>query len=238
MRKTEKELLSIKKQNVFIFEKQILQGKIPLEDISQQFSGIVHLNNMNTFAWDWIPKKIINQFDIDVEEESKWTLEKFALKHIHPLSIQKLAPLYFRALKNKSSEPLSTVQYVKVNDQLDYAWVHKTCVFSFELGKIVSISHFIKGLESELDKENKLLGEYDFIRTSYEKFMTLTNRQRQILKLLALGYMNDAIAVELNISSNTVRTHRNEIHQILDLRWKNVNHSQIYLKYAFHFGLV
>jgi len=238
MRKTEKEILNIKKQNVFIFEKQLLQGQIPLEDIGQKFSGIVHLNNIDTFAWDWLPQKIVNEFDIDIETERKWSLEKFALNHIHPVSIQKLAPLYLNVLERKSTSPLATVEYVKLNDKIGFVWVHKTCVFSFELGKVVSISHFIKGLEYELDKEDKLLGEYDFIRSNYDKFMALTNRQKQMLKLLALGYTNDAISIELNISPNTVRTHRNEINQILDLRWKNVNHSQMYFKYAVHFGLL
>lgn len=238
MRKTEKEIFNIKKQNVFIFEKQLLHGQIPLEDISQNFSGIVHLNHIDTFAWDWLPQKIVNQFDIDIETERKSSLEKFALAHIHPVSIQKLAPLYLNALESNSNSPLTTVEYVKINDKMDYVWIHKTCVFSFELKKIISISHFIKGLEYELGKEHKLLGEYDFIRSNYDKFMALTNRQKQLLKLLALGYTNDAISVELNISPNTVRTHRNEIHQILDLRWKNINHSQMYFKYAFHFGLV
>ncbi len=238
MRKTEKEILNIKKQNVFILEKQLRQGQIPLEDISLNLSGILHLNDITTFAWDWIPQKIVNQFDIDIEIEREYSLEKFALKHIHPLSIQALAPLYLNVLESKSTSPLTTVEYVKLNDKIDYVWIHKTCVFSFELKKIISISHFIKGLDYELAKEDKLLGEYDFIRSNYDKFMALTGRQKQMLKLLALGYTNDAISVELNISPNTVRTHRNEIHQILDLRWKNVNHSQMYFKYAVHFGLV
>jgi hypothetical protein len=238
MKKSEKEILWIKKQNVFIINKLILQGQVPLNEISQQFTGIMHLNNLNTYVWEWLSPEITNRFNIDVEEERKLTLEQFALNHIHPVSIKELAPKFFQVLKTKNDMPFETIEYVKLNDKTDYAWVHRTCVFSFELGNIVSLSHFIKGSDYELGKDEKLWGEYDFIRTNYDKFIRLTNRQKHILKLLALGYTNDAIAAELQISSNTVRTHRNDIHRILDLRWKNVNHSQIYIRYAFHFGLM
>lgn len=238
MKKSEKEISAIKKQNVFILEKLILQGEASLQDISQQFSGIIHLNNLNTFAWDWLPNDIVNRYEVDVEEESKYSLEHFATKHIHPLSIKQVGPLFYNASENKSAKPFEAFQYIKINDQAEYVWVQQTCMFSFKLGNIISISHFVKGADYEIDHGEKLIEEYNFLRKNFDKFMMLTSRQKYILKLLALGYTNQAISHELQISSNTVRTHRNDIHRVLDLRWKNINHSQVYFMYAFHFGLI
>lgn len=238
MRKTEKEISTIKKQNVFILEKLISLGQNSLDDISRQFSGIMHLNNLNTFAWDWVPQDIATRYEIDIEKESKYTLEEFASRHVHPVSVKQIGSMFFNAIKNKSTKPFEAFQYVKINDETDYVWVQQTCMFSFNLGNIISISHFTKGLDHEINIGEKLLAEYDFLRRNFDKFMVLTNRQKHILKLLALGYTNHAISQDLGISPNTVRTHRNDIHRILDLRWKNVNHSQIYMKYALHFGLI
>lgn len=238
MKKTEKELLEIKRQNVFIAETMMLEGALSNDDISRQFSGIVHLNNIDTFAWDWLPEDLINRYEIDIEEQKTWSLEKFAEKHVHPITVKKLGPLYFQAVSSKNSNIIEAFEYIRLNDKADYEWVHKMTIFSSMLGKIVSISHLLRGLEKEINKEEKLLGEYDFVRKNFRKFLQLTGQQKHILKLLAIGYTNKMIAAELQISPHTVRSHRNNIHRILDLRWRSVNHIQLYMKYAYHFGLL
>lgn len=238
MKKTEKEMLEIKRQNVFITEKLMLEGKYTNDDINRQFSGIMHLNNINTFAWDWLPEDFIARYEVDLEEQKTWSLEDFAEKHVHPITIEKIGPVYFNAIKNKNGDAIETFEYIRMNEKTNYEWVHKVTVFSFELEKVISISHLVRGFEKELSKEEKLLGEYDFVRKNFNKFLCLTPQQKEVLKLLATGQTNEMIASELQISPNTVRTHRNNLHTALDLRWKNINHMQVYMKYAHYFGLL
>ena len=238
MRNTENEIINIKKQNLFIIEQTLLKGELSNEDINRLFSGYMHIHKMDTFALEWTSQEVISRFNVDLAKVSEMSQIEYAKKHMHPISIQQLAPRYFNALISKDSAPFDTFQYAKLNDKMDYSWIHNVCSFSFTIGKIISLSHFVKDLERDIQHKEQLLGEHEFLRENYSKFMRLSLRQKEVLSLLALGHTNKSIAYELQVSPNTIRTHRNNIHRILDLRWKNINHSQIYLKYAIAFGLI
>ena len=238
MRKTEKEISEIKKQNTFIIEKLVLEGDLSNEEINKQFSGVFHTNDLKTFAWDWIPEEYSNGYDIDIDYIKTLPSETFAEKYIHPLTIKQQMPIYLQMQKGVFDSTINAFNYIRLNEKTDYKWVHNTWLFSSELQKIVGIVHFLEDLEREVSEEEKLLGEYDFIRANFNKFMQLTTQQKHVLKLLAMGYTNQMVASELYISTNTVRSHRNNIHKILDLRWRNINHLQVYMKYGYHFGLL
>ncbi|MEO0248153.1 MAG: response regulator transcription factor [candidate division WOR-3 bacterium] len=70
-------------------------------------------------------------------------------------------------------------------------------------------------------------------RVGEDPFDTLTDREREILKLVAEGHSNQEIADQLFISVKTVLGHREKIMQKLDL------HSRTDLiKYAIRKGLI
>jgi len=81
-----------------------------------------------------------------------------------------------------------------------------------------------------------VVGDYlQRVRTGEEKdsYSTLTEREREILKLVAEGYTNNQIAERLVISPKTVDTHRTHIMDKLNL------HSRAELvKYAMRRGLL
>jgi two-component system response regulator NreC len=84
--------------------------------------------------------------------------------------------------------------------------------------------------------QSVMVGDYlQRVRTGEEKdsYSTLTEREREILKLVAEGYTNNQIAEKLVISPKTVDTHRTHIMDKLNL------HSRAELvKYAMRRGLL
>jgi DNA-binding NarL/FixJ family response regulator len=54
-------------------------------------------------------------------------------------------------------------------------------------------------------------------RGLHDSYDLLTDREKEILQLLAEGKSNKDIATALNLSTNTVETHRTRIMQKLDL---------------------
>lgn len=66
-----------------------------------------------------------------------------------------------------------------------------------------------------------------------EEFERLTEREKEILKLLAEGYTNKEIAGALQITPHTVQTHREHLFQKL-----NIHSRTELLKYALRKGLV
>jgi two-component system, NarL family, response regulator NreC len=83
------------------------------------------------------------------------------------------------------------------------------------VNKVLSSKHYISPEISEKVIDGYLEGKKTLIsRTSWE---TLTQREREILKLIAEGYKNKDIAEDLCISSKTVEKHRANLMEKLDL---------------------
>ena len=60
-------------------------------------------------------------------------------------------------------------------------------------------------------------GERDWSRAASTPYEQLTSRQREILQLVVEGYTTKDIAQRLDLSTNTVETHRTQIMQHLDI---------------------
>jgi len=68
-----------------------------------------------------------------------------------------------------------------------------------------------------IDKAQRLLEENSFIKKNYSRFAKLGAREREVLKLLALGKSISEIADELFISTATAETHRRNIRRKLEI---------------------
>jgi DNA-binding CsgD family transcriptional regulator len=66
-------------------------------------------------------------------------------------------------------------------------------------------------------KAERLLEENNFLRNNYQKFSTLGKREKEILKLVALGKSSPDIGEQLFIASATVDAHRKNIKKKLSI---------------------
>ncbi len=104
--------------------------------------------------------------------------------------------------------------------------------------ELISALHVIQNGQFYLSPaaQSVMVGDYlQRVRTGEEKdsYTSLTEREREILKLVAEGYTNNQIAERLVISPKTVDTHRTHIMDKLNL------HSRAELvKYAMRRGLL
>ena len=64
---------------------------------------------------------------------------------------------------------------------------------------------------------NTLVGQQVNLKEKVDNLKSLTDRERQILRLIAEGMTNKEIANYLSISKNTVNTHRTKLMQKLDI---------------------
>lgn len=67
-------------------------------------------------------------------------------------------------------------------------------------------------------KVERLLEDNNFLRQHHKVFATLTKREKEILRLLALGSSTSQIAEQLHIAENTASTHRKNIRKKLNLQ--------------------
>jgi len=67
------------------------------------------------------------------------------------------------------------------------------------------------------NKAARLLAEKNFFHTNLKKFLTLGQREIEVLKLVAIGKSSPEIANEMCISVQTANTHRKAIKQKLGI---------------------
>ncbi len=79
----------------------------------------------------------------------------------------------------------------------------------------LSAAHSIDPKHHLTPKLQRLLDENSFLRTNHNRFATLTTREREVLRALALGQSAPEIASHLFISPQTAETHRRNLRRKL-----------------------
>lgn len=145
-----------------------------------------------------------------------------------------------RALLQKGDpeETFSFFQEVKFKQNDEWTWhIASTRIFARdEQGKvshIITVAIPISEMKHIPNKAERLLKEKKFFNVNREKFDTLGKREREILKMVALGKSSTEIAEDLHISTLTVQTHRKSIKQKL-----NISSSYQFTLYAHAFDLI
>jgi len=134
------------------------------------------------------------------------------------------APKIFGLLeRNIDDEVISFFQQVRASEQEDWNW-YLSCTKIFmrdEEGKPLYIITNAVPMEAQhhiAAKAERLLNENTFLRKHHHIFNQLTKREKEILKLMAMGLSSSEIAEELHISEMTATTHRKNIRNKLDAK--------------------
>jgi len=108
-------------------------------------------------------------------------------------------------------------QRVKLYGNTDYTWFYTVLkVIQVKAAsqldhKIILLSSPVIGMYNLIARVNKTLDQNSYIRSNYRKFAVLTNREKEIITLLAHGKSTREVAEQLFISFHTVSTHRKNI---------------------------
>src|SRR5690606_39147929 len=108
-------------------------------------------------------------------------------------------------------------QRVKLYSDSDYTWFYTVCKLlkvkttAGLTDKLVVLSSPVMGMDNLITRVNKTLDQDAYIRTHYRKFATLTNREKEIISLLANGKSTKEIAEQLFLSPHTISTHRKNL---------------------------
>lgn len=108
-------------------------------------------------------------------------------------------------------------QRVKLYGDKEFTWFYTVCkvvevkVASALASKIVLLSSPVMGMDGLIARVNKTLDQDQYIRAHYRRFAELTQREKEIIALLANGKSTAEISGQLYISPHTVSTHRKNI---------------------------
>lgn len=130
--------------------------------------------------------------------------------------------LTFEGIRNYLAEGDFNKQYnffqrVKLYGDKDYTWFYTVCKLlsvktdTASTNKLVVISSPLMGMDKFITRINKTLEQDTYIRSHYRKFALLTNREKEIISLLANGKSTKEVAEQLFLSPHTVSTHRKNL---------------------------
>lgn len=127
------------------------------------------------------------------------------------------APKVFDLIeRNNPDEMVTFFQQVRHAAEQDWTWyLSSTKVFMHdEKGKPLLSLTMAVPVDSKhhiTAKVERLLEENKFLRQNHHVFGTLTKREKEILRLMALGHSSSEIAERLHISGATASTHRRNV---------------------------
>lgn len=117
----------------------------------------------------------------------------------------------------------SFFQRVRPNENTDYKWYLSNVRLyrrpEIDEGlKLINVAIAVDNLSHVSRKVNSICEQNEFVQKNYYKFVLLTKREKEIIKLIANGCKSSYISDSLFISLHTVNNHRKNILNKLNIK--------------------
>ena len=218
---------------------QIEEAIAGMTSIAEKLPGVLIIHDMRDWSVVWMSRRGLQQLGITAEEVKALSAEEYYSRFFNSEDTKDYVPKVFELIeRNNDEETVTYFQQVKFAKDDDWHWhMSSTRIFMRDLeGKpllIITMSFPIDPKHHLSTKAGRLLEENDFLRKNFKLFAKLSKREKEVLKLLALGKSASDTAADLFISLNTVETHRKNIKQKL-----NTNSYYDLCQYARVFDLI
>jgi len=209
-----------------------------IEDIGDYIPGSVMVQDLSVMT-----NTYMNQYGCDYLRRSKEELQAMGGDYFtnffpaEELKILKPELEQFVHLGDKN-KIMSFFQRVKPDKKNDYNWYFTTSRLypTHEPNgslKVVHVAIQANTLSYAGKKLNALVDEDIFVRKNYHRFNLLSNREKEVIRLVVEGKSSIEIADNLFLSIHTVNNHRKNIIHKLELR----SLSEL-IKFAVSFGII
>lgn len=230
---TDAELLERYEFYTHQIEERLLQGE-DFKTVGDQLPVMAHLADPKTFQVLQVNQKYMDSTGYEFQQiREQWL--RYLLDTVHPSSIKNIQKFLPGMYKNHHSQQTITfIQYARVRGNEMYSPVITfTKPTELPSGKVLWVEPFPEDFGKHEKKIEQIVKMDVFKLKHFKRFQSLTQREIEILKLLANGLNNRQIAEKLYLSRSTVETHRKNIKKKLEL-----NSLRDLMRYAFAFNLV
>ena len=225
---TQKELASLQKQNLFLLNKQI--DLDTLQSIADFLPGLFHVNRSEDLLIQWISQNVRHYLPVTPEQIAAEGFDSY-IKYIHPDTVKYVFPRFKDFYKIAGDKRITTeLQSFNVSGK----WTNFFTSSMNNKEHEVMVTMVIPA--NDLPHNMRLAREIQddpFVRKNFEKYEQLTDREKEIIALVARGKTAKQVAEELFLAKSTVDTHRKNIKRKLEI--KHINEIS---NYAQAFGLI
>ena len=206
--------------------------------VAENLPGIVVIHEIENFAPLFMNSNGLNLIGLTLEELKK--VGKDYQKRFLNEDFMKDYLIFLRKMirEKNDDESYNFFHQVQLREYEEYEWYvsaikvfHKdpqgdpthTMTIAFPLGDFEHIPQ----------KAERMLDESLFLKRNRKKFQSLGSRGREVLRLVAMGKTSAEIAEELNVSPDTVNSHKKVVKQKL-----GISSTYEFTKYARSFDLI
>jgi DNA-binding CsgD family transcriptional regulator len=200
-----------------LFIQQRTKEKIrTVQTFEEEFPSVFIIHDLVTNKVVYMSKRGRDVLGVTLDEIRLSTPE-YTSKYFNEEDATYYVPKIFGLIeRNEQDEAVSFFQQVRPSPQHNWDWyLSSTKVFlrdENEKPRLVITLAVKVDVEHPISiKVSRLLEENNFFRNNRQLFSTLTNREKEILKLMALGQSSMEISARLHISEATANTHRRNI---------------------------
>ncbi|NSL88981.1 helix-turn-helix transcriptional regulator [Chitinophaga solisilvae] len=188
-----------------------------LQAIEHELPAVFIVMNVEQGFVEYMSRKGRQQLDVTLEELKAMGTAYFDT-YFNPHDAADYIPKITAMLAAPQEEDLtvSFFQQVRLAPSRDWVWhLSTTRVFMRNAAGIpthaITCAIPIDPLHHVTSKVNRLLEENNFLRRNQHIYAALTKREKEILRLMALGFSSGEIAEKVHISEKTAVTHRRNI---------------------------
>lgn len=204
--------------------KALLKKKLDaLAAIAPELPCVVIVLNLSDFSAEYMCPRGLRQLGTTMEE-LKALGGGYLHKYFNPEDVDNSTPDLLALIEqNNEDEVVSFFQQVRFASDPGWHW-HLSTVKIFmkdphgRPSHVIVQAHTVNSIEHITMKVTRLLEENTFLRENQAVFSSLTKREKEVLRLLALGKDSKKIAADLYISSKTVKTHRKNLRKKLNIQ--------------------
>lgn len=220
---------------------QLIAKKIAeIHPVADQFPGVIIIHNIceNFNKVEYMSPRGLSILGITLEELKNMHTD-YHSSFFNEDDAKDYVPKLLEMIKrNKEDEIYTFFQQVRASEKHPWQWhISSTKILLKDDAGVPLLAIFfavpIDPLHHFTSKVQRLLDENNFLRSNLKTFTTLSRREKELVKHLALGHTSSEIAQKLHIAADTVKTHRKNIYKKL-----NINSVHELLQYARAFDLV
>lgn len=229
---TDEELLERFRYYILQVEKRLVEGE-NFKAVIDEIPCMVLLSRTEAIEIEYTNKRHQELTGYSLKEVRE-ECPKYLNDIVHPVSLENARQFLPEFYKREQHKTLSFVQYVQLYGDNEYSPLVTVTKSPRQSDDLVIRMPILVEEFGELSPKMEQVVEMDRFKLKHcKRFQQLTEREIEILKLLANGCNNPEIAERLYLARSTVETHRKNLKRKLDLRsFRDL------MKYAFAFDLV
>lgn len=204
-------------------DKTFTQKLSDIQSIADYLPSALIIHEVETLQIVYMNSVGLDILGTTLDELQAMGPETYHLKYFNTEDSDEYVPKILHLIKSKTQEQVSYFQQVRVPDNPEWQlFVSNTKVFARndagDATYMLTIASRLDPVHHITTKVNRLMNEIAFLRHNNLLFLTLTRREKEILKYIAMGMSSAEISAKLFIAPATAETHRKNIKNKLHLK--------------------